>query len=120
MWSIRKHGNEGIDHVLYAFYVPVLYRQIIPQDNGKAGKGRGGEENGFDYTTRNVLFLLKETLTGQSPTPTSREHEQVLEAPLTHGGGCLAGHSLVIVIQNYDLPMSIFLVCGDVKAHTVT
>lgn len=50
------------------------------------------------------------------PSPlTSRQHEQVLKAPLTHGGGSLAGEPFVIVVQNYNLSMGIFLMGGRAK-----
>lgn len=54
------------------------------------------------------------------PSPlTSRQHEQVLKAPLTHGGGSLAGEPLVVVVQNYNLSMGIFLMGGRAKGVSV-
>lgn len=40
---------------------------------------------------------------------TSGEHEEVFKSPLTHGGGRLAGQPLIVVVQNDDLAMGIFL-----------
>lgn len=44
---------------------------------------------------------------------TSRKHEEILKAPLTHGGGCLAGQSLIVIIENDDLAVGIFLDPGS-------
>lgn len=44
---------------------------------------------------------------------TSRKHEEILKAPLTHGGGCLAGQSLIVIIENDDLAVGIFLGPGS-------
>lgn len=40
---------------------------------------------------------------------TSGEHEEVFKSPLAHGGGRLAGQSLIVVVQNDDLAVGIFL-----------
>lgn len=40
---------------------------------------------------------------------TSWQHEEILYSPFTHGRGCLAGDSFVLVIHNDDLPCCIFL-----------
>lgn len=40
---------------------------------------------------------------------TSRKHEEVFKSPLTHGGGRLAGQPLIVIIQNDDLAVGIFL-----------
>lgn len=51
------------------------------------------------------LFVPK----GNTAPLTSGKHEEVLKPPLTHGGGRLAGQPLVVVIENDDLAMGIFL-----------
>jgi hypothetical protein len=40
---------------------------------------------------------------------TSRKHEEVFKPTLTHSGGRLTGQSLIVIIQNDDLAMGIFL-----------
>lgn len=46
---------------------------------------------------------------------TSGKHEEVFKPALAHGGGRLAGQPLVIVVQNDDLAMGIFLRVTGVK-----
>lgn len=70
--------------------------------------------------TEPTRVLLSSLPPLSSPSPlTSRQHEQVLKAPLTHGGGSLAGEPLVVVVQNYNLSMGIFLMGGRAKGVSV-
>lgn len=46
---------------------------------------------------------------------TSGKHEEVFKSPLAHGGGRLAGQPLVVVVQNDDLAMGVFLRVRRVK-----
>lgn len=40
---------------------------------------------------------------------TSGKHEEVFKSTLAHGGGRLTGQPFIVVIQNDDLAMGIFL-----------
>lgn len=51
---------------------------------------------------------------------TSWQHEEILYPPFTHGRGCLAGNSFVLIIHNDDLPCCVFLHSLWVKFSRVT
>ena len=75
------------------------------------GKGdRGGVEGVWAQVF--AFYVLSRT----QPL-TSGKHEEVLKSPLAHGGSCLAGQPLIVVIQNDDLAMGIFLRSRWVKVQ---
>lgn len=61
-------------------------------------------------------YLCFQSQTEYSPL-TSGKHEEVFKPPLAHGGGRLAGQPLIIVVQNDDLAVGIFLRVTGVKVR---
>lgn len=56
-----------------------------------------------------TVLILAEINVLARATPTSWEHKEVIDPTLTHGGGCLDGDPFVLIINNDDLPWSVFL-----------